>query len=191
MAVYRWSMVACAAALLAACATLDVSSDYDPATDFAKYKTYQWLPGTSKIAGRDERYDDLLDQRVRDAVGKELTAKGYQLRADGAPDFLVTYQAAVQDKIDVRVINDYYGGYGYAGYYGYRGGWMVPRTETYQYSQGTLVIDIIDAAARRVIWHGTVQAEVNLQQDPQKRIARLNEAVHKVLEQFPPPKKKP
>lgn len=191
MGTVRWMLVAFTVSAVPACATMDVSSDYDPATDFSKYKSYQWLPSTSRVAGRDKRYDDLLDQRVRDAVGKELAAKGYRLGTEGAPDFFITYQAAVEDRVDVRVINDYYGAYGYAGYYGYRGGWTAARVETYHYKQGTLIVDVIDAAARRLIWRGTVQAEVGMYKDPHKRIERLNAAVHKTLEQFPPTEKKP
>jgi hypothetical protein len=41
----------------------------------------------------------------------------------------------------------------------------------------------------RLICRGTVQAEVGMHRDPQKRIERLNGAVHKTLEQFPPTKK--
>jgi hypothetical protein len=41
----------------------------------------------------------------------------------------------------------------------------------------------------RLIWRGTVQVEVGMHREPQKRIGRLNEAVHKTLEQFPPTKK--
>jgi hypothetical protein len=66
----------------------------------------------------------------------------------------------------------------------------VPRTETYHYRQGTLIIDVIDAAARRVIWRGTVQAEVGRHKDPDKRIERLNEAVRQILGRFPPPRQK-
>lgn len=187
----RWVMLVIAAVALEACVTMEVSTDYDPSVDFSPYKTYQWLPGTSKVAGRDQRYDDLLDQRVRDAVTRELDAKGFVLRAEGAPDFLITYQAAVEDKVDVRVINNYYDGYGYSGYYGYRGGRTTGRTETYHYQQGTLIIDVIDATARRVVWRGTVQAEVGLHKDPQKRIERINEAVRRAFERFPPSPRKP
>jgi hypothetical protein len=191
MATLRWFLLALVVAVLGACATMEVSTDFDPSVDFSRYKTYQWLPGTSKIAGRDQQYDDLLDQRVRDAVTRELAAKGLMLLAHGTPDFLVTYQAAVEDKVDVRVINDYYGGYGYAGYYGYRGGWSTARTETYHYQQGTLIIDVIDSGARRVVWRGTVQAEVGRHKDPQNRIERINAAVRSAFERFPPSSKKP
>ncbi len=184
-----WIVGVAAAMLVAGCAVMDVTSDYDPGFDFASFKTYQWLPGKGKLPGRGEVTDDLLDGHVRRAVEKELTAKGYAPRAHGAPDFLVTFHAIVEDKVYAHVINDYYGGYGYAGYYGYRRTRTGPRVETYQYKQGTLIIDVIDAAARKVVWRGTVEGEVDMYKDPQKRIERLNEAVRRALAQFPPPKK--
>lgn len=176
--------------LVTACAAmLEVSSDYDSNFDFAKLRAYQWLPGKATIPGRDERYSDLLDSRLRAAVDRELATKGYP-KAGTKPDFLVTYHLALEDKIDVRVINDYYGGYGYRGYYG-AAGWSVPRTETYQYRIGTLIVDVIDAASSKLVWRGTVEGEADVYKDPKKREERLNEAVQKVLAKFPPqPKKK-
>ena len=175
--------------LLAACVgMLEVTSDYDSNFDYTKLGTYQWLPGKATIPGRDERYSDLLDSRLRGAIDRELAGKGYRM-ATAKPDFLVTYHVALEDKIDVRVINSYYGGYGYRGYYG-TAGWSTPRAETYQYRLGTLIVDVIDAASSRLVWRGTVEGEADVYKDPKKREERLNEAVHKVLAKFPPQAKK-
>ena len=41
---------------------LTVDNDYDPGTDFAKYKTWTWLPG-AKPSEKD--IDSLSEQRIR------------------------------------------------------------------------------------------------------------------------------
>jgi len=171
--------------LLAGCVgMLDVVTDYDTTFDFSRLRTYRWLPGKAAIPGRDERYGELLDNRLRGAIERELASKGYS-RADDKPDYVVTSCGALEDKIEVRVINDYYAGQGYGGYYA-RGGWTTPRADAYQYRLGTLIVDVIDAASNRLVWRGTVEGEADLYKDPKKREARLNEAVQKVLARFPP-----
>ena len=53
-------------------------------------------------------------------------------------------------------------------------------------AEGTLLIDIIDAGARELAWRGTAEAEVHNEASPEQRQQRLNEAITKILDRFPP-----
>ncbi len=54
--------------LLAACSSVQVSTDYDPGTDFSVLKSYAWLPRKASTGG-DPRLDStLLNERIRGAV---------------------------------------------------------------------------------------------------------------------------
>ena len=74
-------------------------------------------------------------------------------------------------------------GYGYSpeGRYWGRGGFSV-----YQYEEGTLVLDLIDAKSRDLIWRGAAKADVEVATTPEKRDKLIQAAVHKILENFPP-----
>jgi hypothetical protein len=176
----RAASLACAVALLATgCSGIRVSQDYDPNTDFSGLRTWYWM---ARAPSSDPRVDnDLIDGRVRDAVERHLGSRGYRRVPTGEGDFGVGYHLAIQGKIDVQTIDRYYG-YGYGGWYGGMG------TETYvrQYDEGTLILDVVDSRSQQLVWRGTGQAEVHQDTSPEQRTARIQEAVDKILAQFPP-----
>ena len=70
------AIVALAAVVLfaAGCSTIDVTTDFDPATDFSTFKTFKWVDAK----GSDLDKQPLVKARVRDAVIATLKSKGYQ-----------------------------------------------------------------------------------------------------------------
>ena len=189
MAIIQRLLMVMSITALSACTTIEVGSDFDPSVDFSGFRTYAWIPGPQKRTG-DPRIDNpLLDKRIRRAVVAQLTAKGYTQKTSGTPDLWVAYHAAVERKMDVRTMNTYYGyGRGWGWDYGYRQGpaYSWPETHVYHYDEGSLILDIVDPATRQLIWRGSAQAEVNRSTTAEKRDQRLNEAVRRILEQFPP-----
>ena len=182
---------ALAGGLLAACSTLEVTTDHDPGAVFKGMKRYAWLPEPQKKTG-DPRIDDnaLLAKRIRDAVDDVLAAKGYLL-SESDPDFLVGYHVSLDKRQSVQVLNDYYGygpgwGYRYGSAYrpmGYAG---PPETYVYEYEEGTLILDIVNPANRELMWRGSARDEVHFQSTPEESEARIREAVEAMLERFPP-----
>ena len=167
---------------LSACAGITVSTDFDPSTNFQSYRTFAWMADSG--GGDDPRVSgDLMDQRFRRAIESELVAKGMQKATSGQPDVFVGYQIALDDRIDYETINTYWGsGWGYRGVYS---GVGTSRTSAREYTLGTLVIDMFDAARRELVWRGAGEGRVNAAQDPQERQERINEAVTKIMEDFP------
>ena len=168
---------------LGGCSSIEVSNDYDASASFAAYRTYAWVPKPEERTG-DLRLDSpLLHDRIREAVERHLAAKGYTKAESGSPDFLVTYHVAVKGKLNVSTISNY--GYGP----GYRGARMAgPGTTTYvhEYEEGSLLVDIVDPTKRQLVWRGTARAEVPPTSTPEERTAKIDEAVGKILEGFPP-----
>jgi hypothetical protein len=165
--------------LLTGCATMGIHVDYDTSANFAELKTYQWMP-RAKPSVSDPRVDNaLLESRIRTAVDEELAAKGFAKATSGSPDFLVGYHAAVRSRMDVYAMNDYYG-------YRHGWGWGTSDVHVYQYEEGTLALDVVEPETKRLIWRGSAQAEVNRSATPEKREGRIQEAVRKILERFPP-----
>lgn len=159
--------------LLAGCSTLTVGADYDPKADFSAYKTWKFTGGTMN----DERVSkELLEDRLEKALPPAFAARG--LTAAEPADLQVSYFAAVKEKIDIA---------SYPSTYRHWQG------ETYvtKYDEGTLILDLVDARDQRLVWRGIARDEVNLLAAPEEREAQLREAVTKLLEQYPPTKKKP
>jgi hypothetical protein len=166
----------------------DLRSDYDKTVDFSQYKTYDFFPNAGPGTGE---YQSLFSKYVKDAVIKEMEARGYT--RSNNPDLLLNFNANLQDKTKVTT-SPAMGGYGYGGmgYYGYRGGcydpWMgygyAQETHVSQYTEGTFNIDIVDAKQKRLVWETvgvgrvTDKALENLEQT-------IQEAVPKYFASYP------
>jgi hypothetical protein len=171
----------CALALaLAACSSVQVKQDWDPGAQFGALKTWAWQDSTPAVTGNPRLDDPLLHARIQSAIQKSLGERGYTKVSSGKPDFLVTYHVALQQKLDAHTI---YTGYGPArGWYGVGGAQTVVDT----YDVGTLLIDFIGPESNAVIWRGSGQSRVQDLKTPDERQERIQDAVDRVLAQFPP-----
>jgi hypothetical protein len=158
-----------------------VSFDYDKTVDFTKYKTYSMKDGT-KVG------DPLIDKRIVDALDATLKAKGLT-RNDAKPDMVVVYHVAFDKE---KNITSYSSGMGYGAYgYHWGGGMATTDTRVYEILVGTLVIDMADTATNSVVFRGIGVKEVDVQAKADKRDKSINNAVTKILKDYPPkPKKK-
>jgi Domain of unknown function (DUF4136) len=157
-----------------------IRSNVDPSAQFSRYKTFDFLePSESGKPG----YQSFGAQYLVSAITRELEARGFQRHEN--PDLLVNYHVQKQDKVQVTDT-------GYSGYYGYRGGyygWGAGiNTSTYvdTYTEGTLNIDVVEAADHKLLWEGIAvgriseRAQNNLQ-------PTIDAVVKQVFQRFPVP----
>lgn len=125
---------------LAACATgPKIKTDFDQATDFSRYRSYSWKEGVAAL-------DPALDDRIHAAVDEQLAEKGLRkVDASASPDLLV-YAAASRDQ--ERVVDPEQ--------WGYDLGIDSERVEVLLIPVGTLLVDLVDAGANRLVWRGEV-----------------------------------
>ena len=167
------------ALLLAACQTgPTINSDFDPAVNFAKYRTYSWI-----YTGAPQGMNPLTYERVKASIDRSLAARGYTQADPG--DFAVAFTLGRRDSVQVT---DYgpYGGF-YPGWgRGYRWGWapIYDPVEVRNVTEGSLAIDFYDTSTKRPIWHGTATQEVTPGSVNQ---ALIDTAVDGVIARFPPP----
>jgi hypothetical protein len=184
----RWLPLAAAAGLLAlgGCATgPNVRADYDRSADFSVYKTFAFA---SPLGTDRNGYQSVVSQHLKAATQRELEARGMRLDA-AAPQLLVNFSAALNDKLRVTTMPTMGVGFGY---YGYRGGmystWPLyaDQTTVSQYQEGTLNIDVVDAARKQLVWEGVVTDSVT-----QKMLddvpAAVNAAVKAAFVKYPVP----
>src|SRR5215203_5637554 len=91
-----------------------VRYNFLPGTNFSKYKTYKWV----KIESA-QYPNQLIDEQIMRSIDSQLSSKGLTKVADGTPDLLVVYQAAVNQEKQWNAYSTGDGGWGYGGW----GGW--------------------------------------------------------------------
>jgi hypothetical protein len=171
-----------------ACSSVRTQYDFDPSADFTAWRTYAWFPNGSPSTG-DPRLDNpLLHGRIENAIDRTLGARGHTRVQDRTPDFYVNIHLSTEQKINVRTMNRSYVGGPHGRHWGGAGwggvGWTETRVD--QYEEGTLVIDFIDAPARRLVWRGSGTRRLSRDARPDRVTKRVNEAVDEILGQFPP-----
>ena len=168
---------------LHACASIDVKTDYDPEADFTTFKSFAFagLTETNKGGIFD---NSLTRKRIESAVGRELTGKGLrQVGLDQHPDLLVHYWIGIQEKQRVETTGPA-GGYGWRGGYGPAPGYSTVRT--YEYKEGTLILDLVEPARNELVWRAKMVA--NLEDATQENVELAHKAIAKAFEQYPPTK---
>jgi len=170
--------------LLAGCSSYDIKYDYDMQTNFASLKTYKWIERTvtnaTGSASVAQRNNSLLDKRIRGAVDTQMAAKGFTPTEDN-PDVFVVYYTGLKDKIDVT---DW--GYTYAG--SYWGGGLGRNVDVYQYTEGTLIVDLVDSSNKELVWRGSATGVVEPGRKPEEVEARINDVVARIFQNYPPRK---
>jgi hypothetical protein len=166
-----------AIAMVTAVAFADqIRVDYDHSVNFDNYRTYSW----AKV----ETSNPFLDARVKDAINRELAAKGWTQVSSGANVALV----AVQMTRTRRRVNTFYdgfgGGFGYGFYDGFGDGAGESTTTVQHYKVGTLVIDMFDASSKKLIWRGASASACS--GNPEKNTRHLDKEVQKMFQHFPP-----
>jgi hypothetical protein len=161
-----------------------VTYDYDKTATFATFKTYAHKEGT-KVG------QELIDARIVAAIDAQMAAKGFTL-SEASPDVYVVYHVAFDKQKDISTFSSGYAG-GYGGYgWRYGGGWAGGGSSTTTVRDilvGTLVIDIADATKGQMAWRGMGVKEVDTQAKPEKRDKSINNAVKKILKDYPPKQK--
>ena len=71
-------------------------------------------------------------------------------------------------------------GYSYGGY------WRRGGTSKFKYQEGNLILDFVDAESKQLIWRGQAKGFVDRKSNPKKDDKLVNEAVRKILKNFPP-----
>lgn len=169
--------------ILAACASSPaIKSDYDHQADFSRYRTFGYMSplGTDKAG-----YSTLLTERLKDATRGQMEMRGYMYDAAN-PDLLVNFNGKLQQKIQVTEappppMGPYYGyrsGF-YGGWPGY--GWG---DTVYQYTEGTLNIDLVDARRKQMVWEGVAVGEVQ-NPDTATSSQNIDKAVAGIFAKYP------
>lgn len=145
-----------------------VTVDYDHEANFKQVKTYSW----SKI----QTANTIWGQRVKEAVDKQLAAKGWtQVPSGGDVALVGVEKTSIHQQYDT-----FYNGFG-----GWRWSGMGETTTTVDnYKVGTLIVSIFDANSKQLLWRGTSSSD--LSRNPEKNTKKLDKDIQQMFKKFPP-----
>ena len=156
---------------------LQTSIEFSSKTDFTKYKTWSW--GQADVPA-----NPVAEKRIHDAVEAQLAAKGWKKIESGTGDAVVSVHGVVKDQENYDVL-----------YSGWAPGWNwsgvgvgsgVGTTVQTKVRQGTLIIDVFDAAAKSLVWRGTAEGTLGPPSEIEANMKKIDQAVEKLMKRFPP-----
>lgn len=162
----------------------DVHYNYDRATSFESYKTYQWVDFAG-VGGKIP--DSLIDQSIKRAVDEQLAQKGLT-RVEKGGDLTIGYHAILREETRMNLNVSGWGGGPFSAGWGDGGlssGIVDGQTSTIPV--GMLLIDIYDSTKQQLIWRGDATKTIDLRKDPERNYRNLQKAVAKLFKNYPPP----
>ena len=162
--------------ILSSCTSIKVFSDYDRNIDFSNYETFAYFkPEIDKVD-----ISDLDKRRILLALDSEMNLKG--LSKSETPDLLIGFTTKAKEQIYVNTGNNFgWGwGWGFNPWFWGNGGYNSVTTRT----EGTLYVNIIDAATKQLIWQGKGRGGIN--EFMKNRDERISLFVHEIVENYPP-----
>ncbi|WP_433814632.1 DUF4136 domain-containing protein [Flavobacterium johnsoniae] len=163
--------------------TVRVTTDYDHTANFGEYKTF----AVYDLKAQQGQVNQLNVDRVTNAIRAEMIAKGF--KESDNPDLKVNAVSILKNKTSVSADTNFYGYGGMYRPYGYWGGGAMmgganTTFNTYDYVDGSLVIDIVSTKSQKLVWQGIGNAEIDSKPDNPEEF--INNSIKKILAGFPP-----
>jgi hypothetical protein len=181
--IWHLAYTACLGIVLALSSTacrhkIDVRAVAAPDASFVGRRTFRILPipayrGTIPLATNDPMLvNSITYQAMRDAIRRAFESRGYRYAPDKA-DLDIAYYVAATPRVEIQAWE-----YGYDA----RG---LPREyiDVTHYTEGSVIIDVIDPATHKLLWRG--QASTVVDTDPDKYIKELTRAVNEIVKKYP------
>lgn len=168
--------------VLVGCSSIAVESDWDTSVDFSGFQTFALIDNPEPVVNR------LIDERIRTAISADLESKGLRQLDDYADaDLAVGYEVTTEQRATYHTIHSGWGASGWnAGNVGFGTSVGSSQTVRRDYTLGTLVIAVFRVEDKALIWEGSGTDTVQPSRGPEESTQNINEAVQKILGDFPP-----
>jgi len=154
-----------------------IKVEYDKSLDFSKFRTFA-------LDSNPAPAKPMLRLAILAAVQDDLIKRGLKQVNDN-PDLYVQVYGAIDSDASATYIDPIYGSgipplnYGITMWYG------IPGTvTTVVVHKGQLVVDVIDASSKRLIWRGIAQQKLS-DDNREKLLDQVNTSVEKMFKQYP------
>jgi hypothetical protein len=174
--------------VVAGCATVPrIDTVQAPNTDYSRYQTFSYVSplGTDRAG-----YASIISQQLVFSTRREMELRNFDYVANPeAADLLLNFNAQLNEQIrTIDVVEPTFG----PTFWDYRFGMYTTwpsyshSTSIDQFTEGTVVIDLIDAEAERMIWEGTATGRVT-ERTRRDAAEELDSAVKSIFDRFPIP----
>ena len=136
---------------------------------------FSWLP--AKVSEDPRLASDKINAFIHEAIENEMTRKGYTIRAESVASkvgYYITYTAGLESSLDDQTIFKRYG--------------ILPGRPSpinSQYEKGSLLIHVVDARSRKIVWQAAVQGDVDFTIADQQRKSRIQTLVTRMMKGLP------
>ena len=158
---------------------IEVHTIAAPNAGLSALHSFRMLPGPGRRDGRAITGDDdpmisnsIANRAIRDQIVKAFQNRGYALN-EVNPDFAVAFYATAREKMDVSVWD-----YGYPFVSNWPGR-VHPIPQMTQYTEGSVVVDVVRAGTRELLWRG--EGHAVLSDDPAENVTQLAAAAEKII----------
>lgn len=159
-----------------------INVTYDKQVDFSQFKTFAWTP-PGAVA------HPLLAANIVSAIEQELKARGLQrVEMNENPGLIIKIYGAIDQESSLYSNDPLYMATGgippfdpsfsgplLTGQYG---------NTTITIHKGQLIVDLIDATNKKLIWRGMAQQNL-AKNNPNKLLSQVNNAITKMFKQYP------
>ena len=174
--------LAALAATGAACApSFQVRTMAAPDAGMLTYTSFRMLPGPARSDGRPTTGSDdpmitnsIANRALRARIVRSFQDRGYVMDERNA-DFGVAFYATAREKLDLTSWD-----YGYPGQPGW-GRYGQPGVA--QYTEGSIVIDVVNVEKRQLVWRG--EGVAILSDDASDNVTQLAKAAEAIVAKFP------
>ena len=150
-----------------------VTTDYDRSANFASFKTYAWVRGT-------EVSDQLNHKRIVQSIDAQLAQKGMHLvEASATPDVLIAYHVRLDRDLQIDGFSSGWGAYRL-------GGNRSGTARAAEITVGTIVVDMVDANTKTIVWRGTASKDLDGGASAEKRDKNARKTMEKLFKNYPP-----
>jgi Domain of unknown function (DUF4136) len=155
---------------------------YDKQINFSQFKTFAWAPHGAVA-------HPMLAANIVGAIEDELKQRGLQkVEINNHPGLIIQVYGSIDQESTLYSNDPLYNATGgippfdpsfsgslWSGYYG---------NTTVTIHKGQLVVDLLDAANKKLVWRGMSQQNLAAH-DPNKLVSQVNTAISKMFKQYP------
>jgi len=173
--------------MVGGCSSVTYIVDWDTQHDFSDYKTFAWFElAPSPHRGQPpNQANAIVAGRIRRSVTSEIEGRGLVKAEVGDADAMVTYALVLQSHSVMYhtgwayPMGGWRWGWGGGGWGGWGGGWSSSRI----YTEGTLVVDVLDGKRRQLVWRGVAERAFKKPNPTDEQVAKI---VARVMQDFTP-----
>jgi len=132
------------------CSAPTITSNSEKSTNFNSYSSFSLANRKAILRPNQHGYENPeINKIIKQAIANELIAAGYKLVKDN-PDLLVVYDIVITEMVDPRVDSAVI----------YKP-WVDTKIDSFNYSEGLLVVRLIDQRKGKMVWQGSLSGILN------------------------------